>query len=170
MKKIGAFVGKFYPPHIGHLSVIDNAIDYFDEVYVIISYNNLRNKSIKENHDFDELDPKLIKSWFEDYYKNQPKVKVAIFDESGLMPYPNDQDKWAKKFKKQFPTVNYKIADGGYREFNERFFPEYGFYEIDRELIPIHSTMIRNNMQKYLRYLIPNAREYFKDKFKEGDL
>ena len=30
-KRIGAFVGKFYPPHIGHLSVVDNALDSFDE-------------------------------------------------------------------------------------------------------------------------------------------
>ena len=61
MKKIGAFVGKFYPPHIGHLSVIDNASKDLDEVWVIISTNQIRNKTIKNQSNFDNLDADLIK-------------------------------------------------------------------------------------------------------------
>ena len=166
-KKIGAFVGKFYPPHIGHLSVIDNAIKTFDEVYVIISKNKIRNNSIKVSQNFNELDANLIKKWFIKHYQNEPKVKVEIFDETDFKPYPEDRDKWAEKFKKQFPTINVKIADASYREFNEKYFPEYEFYEIDRDKIPVHSTMIRNNFADNIDYLIPEAKEYFKDKLIE---
>ena len=166
-KKIGTFVGKFYPPHIGHLSVVDNALKDFDEIYIIISKNQIREDEIKNTQDFEQLDTELIKHWFELHYKDEPKVKVEIFDETGFKPYPQDQDKWTEKFKKQFPMVNYKIADAGYREFNEKYFPEYGFYEIDREKIPVHSTMLRKNMQENLQYLIPEAREYFKENLKK---
>ena len=163
-KRIGAFVGKFYPPHIGHLSVIDNALKDFDEIYIVISKNDIRNENIKNNQNFDSLSAELIKSWFQKHYQFEPKVKVDIFNETGLEPYPKDVDKWSKKFKKQFPTVNCKIADGGYRDFNKIYFPEYEFYEIDRDKIPVHSTMLRNDMKANLKYLIPEAREYFEKK------
>ena len=161
MKKIGAFVGKFYPPHIGHLSVIDNALEKFDEIYVIISKNSIRDKEIEKNQKFEMLNTNLIKKWFKKHYKNNPKVKVEIFDESGLRPYPEDRYIWAEKFKKQFPTVNTKIADAEYREYNEKYFPEYEFFEIDRDKLPIHSTMIRKDIQSNIEYLIPEAKNYF---------
>ena len=160
-KRIGAFVGKFYPPHIGHLSVVDNALDSFDEIYIIISKNNIRNNQIETDQSFAVLSAELIKSWFEKHYQFEPKVKVAIFDETEFRPYPEDVDKWSEKFKKEFPEVNVKIADAGYRDFNKQYFPEYEFYEIDREIIPVHSTMLRNDMKANLKYLIPEAREYF---------
>lgn len=161
-KKIGAFVGKFYPPHIGHLSVIDNALDDFDEIYVVISKNEIRNNEIRSNQNFENIDADLIKSWFEKHYQNEPKIKVAIFDETDLEPYPKDVDIWSEKFKKQFPTVNCKIADAGYKEFNKKYFPDYEFYEIDREKIPVHSTMLRENLKQNFEYLIPEAKEFFK--------
>ena len=166
MKKtrIGAFVGKFYPPHIGHLWVIDNALDNFDELHIIISSNKIRNNDIKEKQGFEALSPELIKSWFEKHYQFEPKVKVEIFDESGFKPYPEDVDKWSEKFKKEFPQVNTKIADAGYRDFNKKYFPEYDFYEIDREKIPVHSTMLRNDLKSNIKYLIPEAREFFEGK------
>ena len=160
-KKIGAFVGKFYPPHIGHLSVIDNALKDLDMVYIIISKNEIREKEIQKTQHFNLLNTQLIKSWFELHYKGNDRVRVEIFDETGLKPYPQDVDIWSEKFKKQFPMVNVKIADAGYREFNEKYFPEYEFYEIDRDKIPVHSTMLRDNMLDNINYLIPEAKDYF---------
>ena len=162
-KKIGAFVGKFYPPHIGHLSVIDKAVNDLDKVYVIISKNDIRNKELKETQNFDILSAELIKSWFEKHYQNNPKIVIDIFDETGLKPYPEDVDIWSEKFKKQFPEVNVKIADAGYKEFNQKHFPEYEFYEIDRDKIPVHATNFRQNPKEYLQYLMPEAQEYFKN-------
>lgn len=161
MKKVGAFIGKFYPPHIGHINAIDKACKDTDILYIIISKNDERNKQILEKDNFEILDAKLIKSWFVKHYKNNPKIKVGIFDETNLKPYPQDQDKWAEKFKKEFPEVNVKIADESYREFNQKYFPEYEFYPIDREKIDIHSSYFRKNKDKYLDYLIDEAKEYF---------
>lgn len=160
--KIGAFVGKFYPPHIGHLSVVDNAVEILDEVWIIISYNKKRNAEIKSKNKFEEINPNLIKKWFKKHYKNNKKIKVKIFDESGLRPYPEDRDIWAEKFKQKFPKINVKIADESYREYNQKYFPEYEFYAIDREIVPVHSTMIRENICDNFDYLIPEAKSYYK--------
>ena len=166
MKKIGAFVGKFYPPHIGHLSVVDNACENLDEVWVIISYNKQRNKQLEKTDGFAELDAWLIKKWFAQHYQNNPKVKVEVFDESDFKPYPQDRDKWAEKFKKQFPSVNVKIADASYKEYNKIYFPEYEFYEISRDVVPFHSTDFRQNPQQNLDKIIPEAQQYFKNLIK----
>lgn len=159
--RIGAFIGKFYPPHIGHLSVIDNILDEFDELFIIISYNKIRNESIEKISGFKNLSPELIKSWFEKHYENNKKIKVGIFDEGDFRPYPEDRDKWAEKFKKEFPTVNVKIADEEYREFNKIYFPDYEFFAIDRDKLNIHSTQIRADAKNNIEYLIPEARNYF---------
>lgn len=168
MKKIGAYIGKFYPPHIGHIWVVDNILKDFDKLYIVISYNKLRNIKIKEEQGFDEIDPRLIKKWFKEYYKNNKKVVVEIFDETSLRPYPQDRELWAKKFKNQFGDVNYKIADESYREYNEKFFPEYVFYSIPRDVVPIHSTQIRKNILNNINNIIPTAKGYFLKKIKNN--
>ena len=162
-KQVAAFVGKFYPPHIGHQWVIDKLVNNFDEFYIIISSNKNRDKSIKNSSGFEELDAELIKSWFKEHYKNNKKIKVEIFDESGLKPYPQDTDVWADKFKKQFSEVNVKIADESYREFNEKYFPEYRFVSIPRDIVNIHSTQIRQDIKGNFDYLLEESKNYFKN-------
>jgi hypothetical protein len=39
-----------------------------------------------------------------------------------LDQYPNDLDKWAERFKTLLPTVNTKIADTEYLDFNKNIF------------------------------------------------
>ena len=166
-KRIGAFVGKFYPPHIGHVWVIDNLVDSLDELYIIISKNDIRNKEIEQLTNFKILNAEIIKGWFVKHFKNNNKIKVEIFDETNLRPYPEDRDKWAEKFKKQFPQVNVKIADESYREYNQTYFPEYEFLAIPRDVINIHSTMLRTDLNKHFNYLIEEAKTYFKEDIKE---
>ena len=166
-KRIGAFVGKFYPPHIGHVWVVDNLVNSLDELYIIISKNDIRNKEIEKNTNFKILNAEIIKGWFVEHFKNNNKIKVEIFDETNLRPYPEDRDKWAEKFKKQFPQVNVKIADESYRDYNQIYFPEYEFLAIPRDVINIHSTMLRTDLNKHFDHLIEEAKPYFKEYIKE---
>lgn len=161
-KRIGAFVGKFYPPHIGHVWAVEQAAKHLDEVYVVISANKIRNQQLKQKDNFATLNPRLIKKWFKKHFRNNKKIKVKIFDESGLKPYPDDRDVWAAKFKKQFPKVNVKIADESYRQYNEQYFAEYEFFPIERDAVAIHSTNIRQNLQQNFDFLIDEAKPYFK--------
>ena len=145
MKKIGAFVGKFYPPHKGHTWVVDTLIKELDEIYIIVSKNEIRNKKILNDSGFEILDAKIIAGWFKKHYKNNPKVKVKIFDEGKFKPYPEDRDVWAKEFKKQFPLVNIKIADESYRKYNEEYFPEYKLTLTDAK--PTLSVVVLYSME-----------------------
>lgn len=162
--KIGAFTGKFYPPHIGHISAIDYSLKFCDKVIVVISKNDKRNEYIFKTSGFEILDANLIKQWFQKYYKDETRVSIEIMDENDLEPYPKNPKEWTEKFKKQFPQVNVKIADESYREFNEKYFPECEFLPINRDNISIHSTDLRDNLQENFEYLIPTAKDYFKKK------
>jgi len=39
MKKVGCFIGKFLPQHIGHLSVMDKALRECERVIVVLAEN-----------------------------------------------------------------------------------------------------------------------------------
>ena len=46
MRKVGCFVGKFLPPHIGHLSVIDKALQECEKVVVVLAENPERSEKL----------------------------------------------------------------------------------------------------------------------------
>ena len=47
-KNVGCFVGKFLPPHIGHLSVIDRMLKECKQVIVVLAEDPEKSKKICE--------------------------------------------------------------------------------------------------------------------------
>lgn len=86
MKKFetGMVLGKFYPPHKGHLYLIDTAASQCEIVYVLCC-------SIKS-----EIIPGFLRwSWLMSIYKEQPNVKVIhVTDENPQYP-EEDENFWA---------------------------------------------------------------------------
>ena len=52
MFKKGCYVGKFLPPHIGHLSVIDKALKECERVLVVLAENPQHSKSLCDKAGF----------------------------------------------------------------------------------------------------------------------
>ncbi len=156
-KKIGAFVGKFLPPHVGHLSVIDKALNECDEVVVVISDDAKKSKKLCMKTNFPHFCAKTRLKWFKKHYKNQKNAKFRIIDESKLKSENFDGREYAELFWKSVKEkVNVKYADESYRELNEKYFPECEFVPINREQIPIHSSDIRINLDN-LKFVIPEG-------------
>ena len=170
MKKIGAFVGKFLPPHLGHLSVIDKALKYCDVLYVVISENKEKNAAINKRDNFPFLSAEIRKKWFEQHYINTKNIHFVILNEDGLKSFPEDLDKWTERFNKLVPNANIKIADESYREFNEKYFSQCQFVPIERDKIPVHSTNIRQEPHEYMEYIIPEAKADLKLLLKEKSI
>lgn len=159
MKK-GAFVGKFLPPHVGHISVIENAASKCDELWVVISDCPQKSKELCEKANFPYFSSLQRKSWFEKHYKNNPKIHFAIIDETKIKNSKNFMKDYAELFYQILPNdINMKFADISYKELNDKFFPKCQFVEIDRDKINIHGTDIRNDYKKNRQYVLREARE-----------
>jgi pantetheine-phosphate adenylyltransferase len=71
MQRICLFPGTFDPVTLGHIDIIDRSLPLFDKVVVGIGINASKNPMFTADQ---------RKQWFEDIYRNQPQVEVAIYD------------------------------------------------------------------------------------------
>ena len=162
MRKVGCFVGKFLPPHIGHLSVIDRALRECEEVVVVLAEDPKKSKLRCDESNFPYFNAEKRLNWMKKHYKNAKNIKFVFLDESGLKSFPEGLKEWSARFKEVVGTnITAKYADENYRELNEKYFPECEFVPIDRDVIPVHGTDIRTNSD-YLKYVIPEGYEEIK--------
>jgi pantetheine-phosphate adenylyltransferase len=71
MQRICLFPGTFDPVTLGHIDIIDRSLPIFDKVVVGIGINAAKNPMFS-------AEQRML--WFEEIYKNEPKVEVAIYD------------------------------------------------------------------------------------------
>ena len=167
-KIIGAFAGKFLPPHLGHVTEIENSAKQCDELYVVVCDNTANSTNLCKNANLPFMPIELRAEWLQKHFKNNPKIKVATMLEDDFPKFPEGMQPWSERFKQVTNhEVNMKFADESYRELNEKFFPECQFVSFDREVIPVHATDIRNDPQQYFEYIIPEAQEYFRQIIEE---
>lgn len=162
IKKIGAFAGKFLPPHIGHVTEIENSAKLCDELLVVVADNTDNSKRLCEQAGLPYISATLRIKWLREHFKGNKKIKVIYMCEDGLPKFPLGMAEWSKRFKEITKhKVNMKFADETYRQLNEKYFPECEFVCFDRSKINISATDIRSDPQKHLEYIIPEARSFF---------
>ncbi|MEY3209374.1 MAG: pantetheine-phosphate adenylyltransferase [Bacteroidota bacterium] len=71
MQRICLFPGTFDPVTLGHTDIIDRSLPLFDKIIVGIGINAAKEPMFTADQ---------RKLWFEEIYKDQPKVEVAIYD------------------------------------------------------------------------------------------
>lgn len=156
MFKKGCYVGKFLPPHIGHLSVIDKALKECERVLVVLAENPQYSKSLCDKAGFPYFSADKRIEWLKKHYKNYKNIEFVFFDETGIEK--GDLKTWSRKFKKQIKNIDAKYADESYRYLNEKYFPECKFVPIDRDIINVHGSDIRNNRDK-IKFMVPEGIE-----------
>jgi pantetheine-phosphate adenylyltransferase len=71
MQRICLFPGTFDPVTLGHIDIIDRSLPLFDKVVVGIGINASKDPMFTADQ---------RKQWFDEIYKDQPQVEVAIYD------------------------------------------------------------------------------------------
>ncbi len=71
MQRICLFPGTFDPVTLGHIDIINRSLPLFDKVVVGIGINASKNPMFTADQ---------RKLWFDEIYKEQPKVEVATYD------------------------------------------------------------------------------------------
>jgi pantetheine-phosphate adenylyltransferase len=71
MQRICLFPGTFDPVTLGHIDIINRSLPLFDKVIVGIGINAAKNPMFSADQ---------RKKWFEEIYKDEPKVEAATYD------------------------------------------------------------------------------------------
>jgi HTH-type transcriptional regulator, transcriptional repressor of NAD biosynthesis genes len=143
-------LGKFYPLHKGHLHLINTAIEYSDEVCVMVCYNSKQSIPGKDRAD----------ALREIYFLNTDINIILCCDEN--LPQSDKECVTTSEFYSFWvPFVHKFVNDIDCVFTSENYGDEFANYlgvkhylvDIDRETINISATQIRENPTEYWDYI-----------------
>lgn len=150
----GLIIGKFLPPHAGHLALIDFAATQCDEV--IVSISDAKN---------DPIDAQLRLEWLKEIYKNKPAVKPVLrednFDNDQL-PLPERTKIWADKMREVYPAINLLFNSEEYGEpFAQQLKAKHISFDPERMKFPVSGSQIRKAPFQYWGFIPGVVKPYF---------
>jgi len=167
--KIGALAGKFLPPQIGHAKLIEQAALQSEVLYVVLAENPDKTAELCRADGLEPILADMRIGWLKEHFKGFSNIVWMYMDERIVPPYPHGTAEWSAEFKKMIgKKIDAKFfGEEAYFEMNELYFPESAAVLIKRgvETPDICATQIRENPEKWLQYLVPPAREYFRKLF-----
>lgn len=170
-ENIGIVFGTFAPLHLGHLSIINNALNENKKVFVIVSgYKNDRGELYSSNLNLDNR-YKLIKEEF----KNNNNIIVLKINEDNIPKIPNGWNEWInliiEKIKNYINLKNSNLiwytSEIEYKTILESF--NFKVELGNREKIKISATEIRNNPNKNINYIAKSFKKIFKESRNKND-
>ncbi len=156
--KTGLVIGKFLPPHKGHIALIEFAADNCDEVIVLIH--------IKKE---DVIEGERRLCFLNEIFKNKKfykKIRLEYTLDEDL-PSSSVSDKnisktWAGYLSKRFPEVRIVFASEKYGEYlGEYMNIESRIFDLERIKYPVSATMIRENTFLHWEHIPEEIRYYF---------
>ncbi|NYE06960.1 HTH-type transcriptional repressor of NAD biosynthesis genes [Bacillus niacini] len=129
---VGFIGGKFLPLHLGHVYAIVHASTIVDELYVILSHSELRDRELCQDTKMNFIPAPIRLRWLSQLTKDMPHVKVISIEDQ----QDNDNYDWAEGaqlikgkigkpidyvfsseiqyndiFKELYPTSRHKLID-----------------------------------------------------------
>lgn len=149
--------GKFLPFHKGHEAMIKFASTKCDKLTVLACCSD------KEN-----IPANIRKTWIEKTVEGYDNIDVQTFDflES---EFPNTSVAsksiskiWANKFKELFPDVNLIVTSEEYGDYVAEFMNvQHIPFNIQRDIVPVSATKIRNDLFTYWDFLPDAVKSYY---------
>ena len=145
-------LGKFLPPHLGHVYLVDFARHYCRDLTVVVS--SLRHEPIPG-----EVRYRWMKELF-------PDVRVFhLTDENPQFPHEHPQfwDIWERSLRSVAPDgVDFVFASEDYGfPLAERLNARYVPVDHARDLVPVSGEKVRSDPMRYWRYLPVPVRPWF---------
>lgn len=146
---VGHYGGKFIPFHKGHLYAITKAAAQVDKLYVLVSYDEERDRKLCKEAGLDYIDFKRRQQWITTSVKNMSNVTVLAVEE----PYsPDAEYMWMEGGRKMLEAIPEQIthifsSESEYDTWFKRIYGEGVIHVVideAREIFPISATKIRN--------------------------
>ncbi|MGE5628462.1 MAG: AAA family ATPase [Solirubrobacterales bacterium] len=153
--RIGLIIGKFMPMTKGHIGLIEFGLENCDKLIVAVC-------SIKS----EPIDGELRFNWVKKHFYNNSKVEVVHITREDL---PNSSVSsryiskiWGAYLKELFPEVNIIFASEKYGEYVAEYMNiDYMLFDVERKIIPISATMIRENPYENWDYIPEVVKPYY---------
>lgn len=169
-QSVGVVFGTFAPMHIGHVDLIHRAKRENDAgvVVVVSGENTAEDRGTKVGL---HLDRRL--RYVREVFRDDELVAVVKLDEEGIPPYPEGWKPWLQKLENAvsevIEDVNYwqiYVGEETYqRELEKRCDDKViKTHLIERSIIPISATQIRQNPYDYWKYITKPFRRHFTKK------
>jgi HTH-type transcriptional repressor of NAD biosynthesis genes len=149
---------KAYPPHLGHLYLIDTAIENSEHTHVVISHN--KSQTIPGEIRFNCL---------KEIYKDNPNVTIYNFDDTGLPQHDYECETLDEFYSYWVPEI-YKLVDELDAVFtSESYGDDFAKYlgiehflvDKERTTYPVSGTSVRSNPFDKWDYLPEQIKPYF---------
>ena len=176
--KSGIIFGKFIPFHKGHMNFIKKALELVDKLYVVICFEKDRDDDLIKKSTL----PKYISesdryNFIFNEFKNEPRIEILTLREEGISYYPNGWKDWANRVTSMLKANNVYINSVFTNEIQDKenylnyftdrevFSQELDVHLIDKERMQVNvsATKIRNNYNKFKKYLTDYELKYLED-------
>lgn len=160
--KNGLIISKMYPPHLGHLHLINSALEQCEKLTILVC--TLESESIPGELRF---------GWLNEIYSKNYNIKIYhISDDLQQEPYDDEDDNfwdiWTGIIVNHLPNIDCVFTSETYGdELKKRINKKYNMnidsvtVDIHRKQFPVSGTDIRNDPFKYWDYIPKNVRPYF---------
>lgn len=155
MYNVGMYGGCFNPLHLGHINCIIQAANQCKKLYVVLSHS-----------DSDIEIPYQIRfRWLKQATKDMDNVEVVAIKDNSKSKDEYDWRQGSEDIKNTIKElINVVFCGSDYNTTDNPFhicYPNASIVYIDRGVVNISSTKIRNSPYKYWDYLPKEVRPYF---------
>ena len=156
--KVGFVFGKFMPPHLGHLHLINEAKKQVDHLYVLIC--SIPSEPIKGY---------LRYSWLQNIYLAESNITIVhVQDENPQFPedHENFWEIWKNTFIMHIPqTINYLFTSELYGEkMAEVMGINHIMIDLNRKNIPISASKIRASPYEHWEFIPKEVKPFYAKK------
>ncbi len=153
--KSGLIVGKFLPPHKGHLFLINTALENAEIVTLLVC--SLKNEPIEGDDRF---------NWLKEIYKGEKRLNIINFkEEVPQVPEedPNFWDIWVGIARNNCPPdLDVIFTSENYGDpYSEKLGIKHHIVDLDRKTFPTSGTKVRTETFSNWEYIPEQVRPHF---------
>ncbi|MBD7908546.1 multifunctional transcriptional regulator/nicotinamide-nucleotide adenylyltransferase/ribosylnicotinamide kinase NadR [Sporosarcina gallistercoris] len=148
-RTVGHYGGKFIPFHKGHLYSITKAASQVDHLYVVVSYDESRDRKLCKDAGLEYMDFKRRQQWMMTSTKGMSNVTVLAVEDP---PWENEEHMWLEGGRRMIEAIPEKIthifsSESSYDHWFRKIYGEdiqHVIIDEARRIFPISATKIRN--------------------------
>ncbi len=153
----GFVIGKFYPFHKGHQTLIDFALQRCNFLSVLVCCS-----------DKEKIEGSIRKNWITETFANTSNLEIRVLDYlEKELPNTSESSKvvskiWSEILKQEYPDYDIIFSSEPYGAYVAEYMGiKHILFDNLRQQVPISATNIRQDLKSNWHYLPNSVKKYF---------